>query len=116
MNLQAIHHGAGGDFRGRGGRQPLFAGQEPWALKKTIRPHEHVLYTYGGRRPGGLPSCASPFMPGLATKLLDLLAVAPDARDFRPSRRRQRACPGDRTSRPAGRCSRAMSTQETGTA
>lgn len=59
-----------------------FASQEPWALKKTDPARmETVLWTTAEviRRVGLL---CQPFIPGSAAKLLDLLAVAEDSRDF----------------------------------
>lgn len=59
-----------------------FAGQEPWALRKTDTARmETVLYTTAEtiRRVAIL---CQPFMPGSAAKLLDLLSVAPERRQF----------------------------------
>ena len=59
-----------------------FAGQEPWALKKTdpVR-METVLYVTAEvlRRVGLL---IQPYVPVSAAKLLDLLAVPEEARQF----------------------------------
>lgn len=70
---------AGSDLRGRRrGERPYFAGQEPWALKKSDPERmETVLYTTAEtiRRIGIL---CQPFIPGSAAKLLDLLAVPED--------------------------------------
>ena len=59
-----------------------FAGQEPWALKKTDPARmETVLWTTAEvlRMVGIL---IQPYVPGSAAKLLDLLAVPEDARSF----------------------------------
>ena len=59
-----------------------FAGQAPWALKKTDPERmETVLWTTAEvvRR---VTVLCQPFVPGSATKLLDLLAVPVDRRDF----------------------------------
>ena len=59
-----------------------FAGQEPWALKKTDPARmETVLWTTAEavRRVAIL---CQPFMPGSSAKLLDLLAVPEDRRSF----------------------------------
>ena len=67
-----------------------FAGQEPWALRKTDPARmEAVLYTTAEvlRAVGIL---VQPFIPSAAARLLDLLAVAPEARklaDVGPARR-----------------------------
>ncbi len=59
-----------------------FAGQEPWALKKTDTARmATVLYvTADVLRVIGL--LIQPYMPGAAAKLLDLLAVPPNSRSF----------------------------------
>ncbi len=59
-----------------------FAGQEPWALKKTDPTRmETVLYTTAEvLRLVGLMT--QPYVPASANKLLDLLAVGPDDRTF----------------------------------
>jgi len=59
-----------------------FAGQEPWALKKTDPARmETVLYvTAEVLRMVGI--LAQPYIPAAAAKLLDILAVPPDARNF----------------------------------
>ncbi|MFK0687958.1 methionine--tRNA ligase [Mesorhizobium sp. IMUNJ 23033] len=59
-----------------------FAGQEPWALKKTDPARmETVLWTTAEviRRVGLM---CQPFIPGSAAKLLDTLAVPADGRDL----------------------------------
>jgi methionyl-tRNA synthetase len=59
-----------------------FAAQEPWALKKTDPARmETVLYVTAEviRRVGIL---CQPFIPGSAAKLLDILAVPADKRNF----------------------------------
>ena len=91
----ALEHGARGDGRAgastRRSRRSsrvvaeanrYFAGQEPWALKKTDPARmETVLWTTAEivRRVAIL---CQPFMPDSAAKLLDLLAVPADERDF----------------------------------
>ncbi|MGY6708104.1 MAG: methionine--tRNA ligase [Rhizobiaceae bacterium] len=82
MNHQAIHHALAAIFAVVAEANRYFAGQEPWALKKTDPARmASVLYTTAEaiRR---LAILCQPYMPGSADKLLDLLAVAPDARSF----------------------------------
>ena len=59
-----------------------FAGEEPWAKKKTDPARmETVLYvTAETIRRLAIP--LQPFIPEAAGKLLDLLGVGPDERDF----------------------------------
>jgi methionyl-tRNA synthetase len=67
--------GAGGDHRRRGEANRYFAGQAPWALKKTDPARmETVLWTTAEVVRRHCILC-QPFMPGSAAKLLDLLAV-----------------------------------------
>ncbi|MGB3387944.1 MAG: methionine--tRNA ligase [Pseudaminobacter sp.] len=82
MAEQAIHLALAAIFSVVAEANRYFAGQEPWALKKTDPERmETVLHTTAEtiRRVGLL---CQPFMPASAAKLLDLLAVPADARDF----------------------------------
>ncbi|PKQ07306.1 MAG: methionine--tRNA ligase [Alphaproteobacteria bacterium HGW-Alphaproteobacteria-11] len=82
MERLEIHAYAGGVFDVVGEANRYFAGQEPWALKKSDPARmATVLYVTAEvvRR------CAimlQPVMPASIAKLLDLLAVAEDARGF----------------------------------
>ncbi len=82
MAEQAIHHGLAAIFAVVAEANRYFAGQEPWALKKTDPARmETVLWTTAEilRRVGIL---CQPYMPQSASKLLDLLAVPADERSF----------------------------------
>ncbi|MEO5755372.1 MAG: methionine--tRNA ligase, partial [Mesorhizobium sp.] len=82
MNEQAIHLALGAIFGVVAEADRYFAGQEPWALKKTDPARmETVLHTTAEtvRR---LAILCQPYIPESATKLLDLLAVPADARSF----------------------------------
>ncbi|MGO4840523.1 methionine--tRNA ligase, partial [Rhizobiaceae sp. 2RAB30] len=82
MSDQGIHLALAGIFSVVAEGDRYFAGQEPWALKKTDPARmASVLYTTAElvRR---LAILCQPFVPGSAAKLLDLLAVPADARDF----------------------------------
>jgi len=82
MAEQAIHAALAAVFSVVAEANRYFAAQEPWALRKTDpKRMETVLYTTAEavRRIGIL---CQPFIPGSAAKLLDLLAVTPDARQF----------------------------------
>ena len=82
MGEQAIHQAIAAVFGVVAEANRYFAGQEPWALKKTdpVR-MESVLWTTAEtiRR---IAILCQPFIPGSAAKLLDLLAVPADERDF----------------------------------
>ena len=82
MGTQALHQALGAIFNVVAEANRYFAGQEPWALKKTDPARmQSVLYTTAElvRR---VATLCQPFIPGSAEKLLDLLAVDKDARTF----------------------------------
>ena len=82
MAEQAIHQALAAIFGVVAEANRYFAGQEPWALKKTDPARmETVLWTTAEiiRRVGIL---CQPFIPGSAAKLLDLLAVDEGERGF----------------------------------
>ena len=115
MNQQAIHHALAAIFAVVADANRYFAGQEPWALKKSDPARmASVLYTTAEaiRR---LAIMCQPFMPGSATKLLDLLAVAPDARDFAHLDAAHALVPGTELPAPQGVFPRYVE-QDTGTA
>lgn len=79
-----------------------FASQKPWALKKTDPARmETVLWTTAEvvRRVAVL---CQPFIPGSAAKLLDLLAVPADNRDFVHVHADQALVPGTALPAPEG--------------
>lgn len=82
MNEQAIHTAMAAIFSVVSQANRYFAGQEPWALKKTNPDRMGtVLYTTAETiRQVGIMCRA--FIPQSADKLLDLLAVGADDRDF----------------------------------
>ena len=102
MGEQAIHHALAAIFSVVAEANRYFAGQEPWALKKTDPARmESVLYTTAEtlRR---LAILCQPYMPGSAAKLLDLLAVPADARDFAHLRDAHALVPGTELPAPQG--------------
>jgi methionyl-tRNA synthetase len=83
MAEQAIHQALAAIFGVVAEANRYFAGEAPWALKKTDPERmETVLWTTAEtvRRVAIL---CQPFIPGSAEKLLDLLAVPADSREFR---------------------------------
>jgi methionyl-tRNA synthetase len=82
MAEQAIHTALAAVFSVVAEANRYFAGQEPWALRKTDPGRmETVLYTTAEvvRR---IAILCQPYIPGSASKLLDLLAIGADARQF----------------------------------
>ncbi len=82
MGDQAIHTALATIFAVVADANRYFAGQEPWALKKTDPARMgSVLYTTAEtvRR---IAILCQPYIPASAGKLLDLLAIAEDRRSF----------------------------------
>ncbi|RXF73911.1 methionine--tRNA ligase [Hansschlegelia zhihuaiae] len=59
-----------------------FAGQEPWALKKTDPERMATVLYVTAETVRQVAILAQPFMPTSSSKLLDLLAIPTEARDF----------------------------------
>lgn len=82
MAEQAIHTALGAIFAVVAEANRYFASQEPWALKKTDPARmETVLYTTAETIRRVAILCLA-YIPGSAEKLLDLLDVPADQRDF----------------------------------
>jgi methionyl-tRNA synthetase len=82
MSEQAIHLALAAIFAVVADANRYFAAQEPWALKKSDPARmATVLYTTAEaiRR---IAILCQPYVPGSAAKLLDLLVLPADARDF----------------------------------
>ena len=82
MDDQAIHKAIEAVISVVGEADRYFAAQAPWGLKKTDPARmETVLWTTAElvRR---IAILLQPYVPGSAAKLLDLLAVPEDRRDF----------------------------------
>ena len=82
MEDQALHHALAAIFAVVSEANRYFAGQEPWALRKTDPARmATVLYVTAEviRRVGIM---VQPFIPQSAEKLLDILAIAADKRMF----------------------------------
>ncbi|MBX3569265.1 MAG: methionine--tRNA ligase [Rhizobiaceae bacterium] len=102
MADQQIHLALGAIFQVVADANRYFAGQEPWALKKTDPARmETVLYTTAEvvRRVALL---CQPFMPGSAAKLLDTLGVAGEARSFAHVEAAHALVPGASLPAPTG--------------
>jgi methionyl-tRNA synthetase len=82
MEDYAPHHALAEIFRVVAEANRYFAGEEPWAKRKTDPARmETVLYvTAETLRRLAIP--LQPFIPESAGRLLDLLDVGPDERDF----------------------------------
>ncbi|MBW3098370.1 methionine--tRNA ligase [Pseudohoeflea coraliihabitans] len=77
-----------------------FAAQEPWALKKSDPERMRTVLYVTAEVIRTLAILIQPFMPDSAGKLLDLVAVKPEARQF--SSVREALVPGTELPKPSG--------------
>ena len=82
MKVQAIHTGLAAIFAVVAEANRYFAGQEPWALKKTDPARMETVLWVTAETVRRVAILCQPTMPESAGKLLDLLAVPQDARAF----------------------------------
>jgi len=82
MDEQAIHQALGAIWQVVGEANRYFAGQEPWALRKTDPERMATVLYVTAEVVRQVAILVQPVMPGSAEKLLDLLGVPVDARDF----------------------------------
>ncbi|MCF6303421.1 MAG: methionine--tRNA ligase [Devosiaceae bacterium] len=82
VNEQALHHWVGGIWQVVGDANRYFAGQEPWALRKTDPKRMQTVLYVTAEIIRQVAIMAQPIMPKSAGELLDLLNVAEDRRDF----------------------------------
>ncbi|WP_256366346.1 methionine--tRNA ligase [Methylosinus sp. Ce-a6] len=94
MDAYAPHLALAELFRVVAEANRYFAGEEPWAKKKTDpKRMETILYvTAEALRRLAIP--LQPFLPGAASSLLGLLGVPADARDFAHAGEAQALAPG----------------------
>jgi len=78
-----------------------FAGEAPWALAKTDPKRQGTVLYVTAEVIRQVAILAQPFMPLSAGKLLDLLGVPADARDFARLGAGQRVAPGTPLPAPA---------------
>jgi len=79
---QAIHKAAEAIWNVVAEANRYFAGQEPWALKKTDPARMGTVLYVTAETVRQVAILAQALTPGAAARLLDLLAVPDDARDF----------------------------------
>lgn len=79
-----------------------FAGQEPWALKKTDPERMGTVLYVTAEVIRQVAILVQPFVPGSADKLLDLVAAEADARDFSVLGESGRLVPGVSLPKPEG--------------
>lgn len=82
MNRQAIHKAVTAIIAVVSEADRYFAGQEPWALKKTDPKRMATVLYVTAEVVRQIAILLQPIVPDSAAKLLDLVAVPQDARDF----------------------------------
>ncbi len=82
MQSFALHGALAEIWRVVGNANRYFASEEPWAKRKTDPQRMATILYVTAQVLRMVAILAQPFMPGAMSKLLDLLAVAPDRRDL----------------------------------
>jgi methionyl-tRNA synthetase len=82
MQTQQIHQALNAIWAVVAEANRYFAGEAPWALAKTDPARQKTVLYVTAEVIRQIAILAQPFMPASSEKLLDLLALAPDARDF----------------------------------
>jgi methionyl-tRNA synthetase len=82
MATQQIHQALNAVWAVVAEANRYFAGEAPWALAKTDPPRQKTVLYVTAEVLRQIGILAQPAIPGSATKLLDILGVAAEARDF----------------------------------
>jgi methionyl-tRNA synthetase len=82
MERQAIHRALADIWKVVGDANKYFANQEPWALKKTDPDRMGTVLYVTAEVIRQIAILVQPFVPESAEKLLDMLAIDTDKRDF----------------------------------
>jgi methionyl-tRNA synthetase len=82
MKTQGLHQALNAVWSVVADANRYFAGEAPWALAKTDPARQGTVLYVTAEVIRQIAILAQPFMPDSANKLLDLLAVPADARDF----------------------------------
>ena len=102
MSRQAIHQMLATVWACVAEANRYFASQEPWALKKTDPQRMNTVLYVTAEVIRQVSILAQPVVPGSAEKLLDLLALAPEARGFDRLGPDGRLVAGTELPKPAG--------------
>ena len=82
MSTQQIHHALNAIWAVVAEANRYFAGEAPWALAKTDPARQQTVLYVTAEVVRQIAILAQPVMPDACAKLLDILGIAPDARDF----------------------------------
>ncbi|RJF87367.1 methionine--tRNA ligase [Oleomonas cavernae] len=102
MNRQEIHVALGAIWTCVGDANRYFAGEAPWALKKTDPARMETVLYVTAEVIRQIAILAQPVMPASCNRLLDQLAVAADARSFAALGPAGRLVPGTPLPAPQG--------------
>ena len=102
MAVQALHKALGRVFAVVSEANRYFAAQEPWALKKTDPGRMQTVLYVTAEIIRQVAILCQPFMPASSAKLLDLLAVGQDDRQFSALGASGRLKPGTELPAPSG--------------
>ncbi|AXS40670.1 methionine--tRNA ligase [Breoghania sp. L-A4] len=102
MTRQEIHHALAAVWNTVAEANRYFAGQEPWALRKTDPARMATVLYVTAEVIRQVSILAQPVMPGSAAKLLDLLALDAGKRDFASLGAGGRLTPGAALPKPEG--------------
>jgi methionyl-tRNA synthetase len=91
MATQQIHQALNAIWAVVAEANRYFAGEAPWVLAKTDPPRQKTVLYVTAEVVRQIAILAQPAMPAACAKLLDLLAIAPDARNFAALANRIRA-------------------------
>ena len=82
METQQIHHALNAVWAVVAEANRYFAGEAPWALAKTDPPRQRTVLYVTAEVIRQIAILAQPAIPASAAKLLDILAIPADQRDF----------------------------------
>jgi methionyl-tRNA synthetase len=101
MATQQIHHMLNAVWAVVGEANRYFAGEAPWALAKTDPPRQKTVLYVTAEVLRQVAILAQPVIPASAAKLLDILGIPADQRDFAQLGAGQRIAPGTQLPPPA---------------
>jgi methionyl-tRNA synthetase len=101
MATQQIHQALNAIWAVVAEANRYFAGEAPWALAKTDPPRQATVLYVTAEVIRQVAILAQPVMPSAAAKLLDILGIAKDARDFTQLGGAVRIAPGTQLPPPA---------------
>jgi methionyl-tRNA synthetase len=101
MKAQALHQMLNAVWAVVAEANRYFAGEAPWALAKTDPKRQGTVLYVTAEVIRQVAILAQPVMPESAAKLLDILAIPADARDFAALGEGRRIAPGTTLPAPA---------------